>query len=230
MQMNKKVRAVIIAIIIVILITIGILYLIDLDRMKNNEEVIFSTWGRKYAPVLNETQENIKISKLSQMYIDMIEYLMKQDTGLQADIKFIAIDFSNFRRPLTENEKAEKYNMPNFSTKEDKEKWERQIKSKPIEEETKQEIVEYLEEKYPNLEIKQNTVKELQVQGLVTKDNVIEDGIAICVSALPNIIEENKAQINLTKYRGPLGAYFVEYEMKYKNNKWELKSLSEAIS
>lgn len=29
---------------------IATLYLIDLNRMKNNQEVLFSTWGRKYAP------------------------------------------------------------------------------------------------------------------------------------------------------------------------------------
>lgn len=171
-----------------------------------------------------------KPSKLSRMYTDMIEYLMEQDVGLQSNIKFIAIDFSNFRRPLTENEKAEKYNMPNFNTKEEQQEWERKIKSKPIGEETRREIVNYLKEKYPNIEIKQNTFQELKQQGLLTKDGVIEDGILIHVSSLPELIEENKAKINLTKYRGPLGAYFIEFEMKYENNKWELKSISEAIS
>ena len=41
---------------------------------------------------------------------------------------------------------------------------------------------------------------------------------------------ENKAKLELTKYRGPLAAYFIEYEMQYKNNEWQLKSISEAIS
>lgn len=178
----------------------------------------------------NNIEKQDETSKLAQMYIDMIEYIMEKDQGLQGNIKFLAIDFSNFRRPLTETEKAEKYNMPNFNTKEEQEKWERMIKSKPIEDKTKEEIVEYLKEKYPNVEIKQNTLEELIKQGLATKDQGIENGILIYVSSFPEIMEENKAKLELTKYRGPLGAYFIEYEMKYKNNEWQLKSISEAIS
>ena len=116
--------------------------------------------------------------------------------------------------------------MPNFNTKEEKEEWEKQIKSKPIDDETKQEIVKYLKEKYPDLEIKQNTLEELQQQWLATRDQGIKDGILIYVSSLPEIIEENEAQIELTKYRGPLGANFNEYEMKYKDSKWQLKTIS----
>lgn len=178
----------------------------------------------------NNIEKQDETSKLAQMYIDMIEYIMGKDQGLQGNIKFLAIDFSNFRRPLTETEKAEKYNMPNFNTKEEQEKWERMIKSKPIEDKTKEEIVEYLKEKYQNVEIKQNTLEELIKQGLATKDQGIENGILIYVSSFPEIMEENKAKLELTKYRGPLAAYFIEYEMKYKNNEWQLKTISEAIS
>jgi len=175
------------------------------------------------------TEEN-KVSKLSQMYINIIQDILSYDQGLQENIKFMAIDFSNFRRPLTETEKAEKYNMPNFKTKEEKEEWERMIKSKPIEDKTKQEIVHYLKVNYPGLEIKQNTFEELVSQGLATKDEGIKDGILINVSRFPDVIEENKANIELTKYRGPLGAYFNECEMKYINNELQLKIVSSAIS
>lgn len=178
----------------------------------------------------NNIKKQDETSKLAQMYIDMIEHIMGKDQGLQGNIKFLAIDFSNFRKPLTETEKAEKYNMPNFNTKEEQEKWERMIKSKPIEDKTKEEIVEYLKGKYPNIEIKQNTLEELIKQGLAIKNQGIENGILIYVSSFPEIMEENKAKLELTKYRGPLGAYFIEYEMKYKNNEWQLKSISEAIS
>ena len=57
----------------------------------------------------NNIEEQNKTSKLAKMYIDMIEVIMERDQGLQENIKFLAIDFSNFRRPLTEKEKAEKY-------------------------------------------------------------------------------------------------------------------------
>lgn len=191
---------------------------------------------------ISKVQSNVikpnktEVSKLSQMYIVMIEDIMAFDQALQSDVKFIAIDFSNFRRPLTEIEKENsreemwRVDLIDFSTKEAEEHWIRKLKSKPIEDATKQEIVKYLKEKYPSIEIKQNTYEELVQQGLATKNEGIEDGVIIHVSVLPETIEENKAKIELTKYRGPLGANFNEYEIKYKNNEWQLKSLSKAVS
>ena len=58
--MNNKVLKIIGIIILVIIIVIGALFLIDLNRMKNNEEVLFSTWGRKYAPVRYEKTNNLE--------------------------------------------------------------------------------------------------------------------------------------------------------------------------
>ena len=46
----KKSTKIILAVLIIIAIIIGIMFLIDLNRMKNNKPVLFSTWGRKYAP------------------------------------------------------------------------------------------------------------------------------------------------------------------------------------
>ena len=46
--MKKK----ILIIVTIILLVIGGAYLIDKNRMKNNEEVLFSTWGAKYTPSL----------------------------------------------------------------------------------------------------------------------------------------------------------------------------------
>lgn len=175
-------------------------------------------------------QSEESVSKLARMYIEMIDDIMKQDEGLQGNTEFISIDFTNFRRPLTESEKAIKYKQPNFEAKEEEEKWLLEIKSRPLEEETKKEIIEHLEKNYPEVEIKQNTYEELVSQGLATKDEGIEKGILIHVSSLPEVIEENKAKINLTKYRGPLGADFIDYEMKYKKDRWNLKVLSFAIS
>ena len=45
----------------------------------------------------NNIEEQNKTSKLAKMYIDMIEVIMERDQGLQGNIKFLAIDFSNFR-------------------------------------------------------------------------------------------------------------------------------------
>ena len=55
----KKSTKIILAILIIIMIVICTMYVIDLNRMKNNKPVIFSTWGRKYAPT---AKVNTKLS------------------------------------------------------------------------------------------------------------------------------------------------------------------------
>ena len=50
--MKKKILIVLVVILAIILI-LGVLYLIDINRMKNNKPVFFSTWGYDYAPPVN---------------------------------------------------------------------------------------------------------------------------------------------------------------------------------
>ena len=66
--MNKNIFKWIIVVIAILAIIIGIMYLIDFNRMKNGEEVIFSTWGTKYAPVLAIKQNNNAVSEKYQKY------------------------------------------------------------------------------------------------------------------------------------------------------------------
>ena len=66
--MNKSIFKWIIVVIAILAIIIGIMYLIDFNRMKNGEEVIFSTWGTKYAPVLAIRQNNNVVSEKYQKY------------------------------------------------------------------------------------------------------------------------------------------------------------------
>ena len=47
----KKTAKIILAVLIIIAIIIGIMFLIDLNRMKHNKPVLFSTWGRKYTQI-----------------------------------------------------------------------------------------------------------------------------------------------------------------------------------
>ena len=54
--MNKKICKIIIAIIIILAFIVGIMYFIDLDKMKKGEPVVFSNWGTKYAPIVNEIE------------------------------------------------------------------------------------------------------------------------------------------------------------------------------
>ena len=52
--MKKRNLVIICVVLIIILITLGTLYAIDMDRMKNNKQVVFSTWGHDYYPIENE--------------------------------------------------------------------------------------------------------------------------------------------------------------------------------
>ena len=54
--MNKKICKIIIAVIIILAFIVGIMYFIDLDKMKKGEPVVFSNWGTKYAPIVNEIE------------------------------------------------------------------------------------------------------------------------------------------------------------------------------
>ena len=54
--MNKKICKIIIAVIIILAFIVGIMYFIDSDKMKKGEPVVFSTWGTKYAPIVNEIE------------------------------------------------------------------------------------------------------------------------------------------------------------------------------
>ena len=77
--MNKKIGKIMIIIIVILLGVIGIMYLIDLDRMKNGEKVVFSTWGAKYAPYehnilnKNDIESNTSNTENYQKYSKTIE-------------------------------------------------------------------------------------------------------------------------------------------------------------
>ena len=67
----KKVAIIIVMIIFVIIL--GIMYLIDLDKMRNGENVVFSTWGTKYAPILKDNQNaNNSVNENYQKYLKTI--------------------------------------------------------------------------------------------------------------------------------------------------------------
>ena len=54
----KNVWKLIIAMLIVIVILLGMLYVIDTNRMKQNKAVLFSTWGKKYGKTTEEENKN----------------------------------------------------------------------------------------------------------------------------------------------------------------------------
>lgn len=61
--MGKKFIRILLSILVLVLIVFAVLYIIDHSKMKSGEEVVFSTWGKKYAPkeklVPEENDNNI---------------------------------------------------------------------------------------------------------------------------------------------------------------------------
>ena len=58
--MKKNIFKIIIALVIVLLFCIVAMYLIDCNRMRNGDKVLFSTWGKKYAPQVKQYNDIIK--------------------------------------------------------------------------------------------------------------------------------------------------------------------------
>ena len=52
--MNRKVVKVGLVLVLLIMISLGVLYYLDMDRMKNNKPILFSTWGKNYKPPLDK--------------------------------------------------------------------------------------------------------------------------------------------------------------------------------
>ncbi len=67
--MDKRILTIIIAIILILVIALGILYIIDMNNIKNNKPIVFSTWGKTYAHVENLSNiENLEIENLPKQY------------------------------------------------------------------------------------------------------------------------------------------------------------------
>ena len=58
--MKKNIFIIIIALVIVLLVCIVAMYLIDYNRMRNGDNVLFSTWGKKYAPPVKKYNDIIE--------------------------------------------------------------------------------------------------------------------------------------------------------------------------
>ena len=71
--MRKNIFKVVIIIAVTLLILIGIMYLIDWNKMKKGKEVVFCTWGEKYTPVQNIDENEEKYSIKYSKYIDDIK-------------------------------------------------------------------------------------------------------------------------------------------------------------
>lgn len=66
--MSRKIVEIIVVIILILLMILGSVYVIDLDRMRKNEEVLFSTWGRKYTAPLKEDKKQDENDEQGKVY------------------------------------------------------------------------------------------------------------------------------------------------------------------
>ena len=73
--MRKNIFKAVIIIVALLAVIIGVMYLSDLNRMKKGEEVIFSTWGAKYEPILkiNLNENNDSATEKYQKYSKTID-------------------------------------------------------------------------------------------------------------------------------------------------------------
>lgn len=75
---NKgKIFKIVVGTIITIILIIGLMFFVDVNRMNNNDPVIFSTWGFKYAPPIDFHEEEI-ISGVENYLLEKSESEPKQ--------------------------------------------------------------------------------------------------------------------------------------------------------
>ncbi len=84
--MRKNKFKIIILIVFILVLIVGSMYFIDLDRIKKGEKVVFSTWGRKDEPVIkiNPNENNKKLDYSYQKYSKVIDH-MKLEFNLPND-------------------------------------------------------------------------------------------------------------------------------------------------
>lgn len=148
-------------------------------------------------------------NKTINMYKKILEDLIKQDSALNENAKFIAIDFENF---LT-------YHKDRYA-KED------QLRSLSPNE--KQALLDFC--KQYNENVIEASFEELKEQGHFNEETMSLDGILITVNKT-EIIKEDKAILRMSKYRSALGAIMPKYELNLENEYyWNLKVIDTIIS
>ena len=143
------------------------------------------------------------------MYKKILDDLINQDSVINEDAKFIAIDFTKF-----------------LAYHKDRHDGSSQLRSLSPNE--KKELLEYCK-KY-NENVIEATMEELKEKGYFDQKNLYLQGILITATDIEKI-EFDKAVLSLEKYRGGLAAVFPKYELTLVDNDyWDLKVLSMAIS
>lgn len=146
--------------------------------------------------------EKIEYTKITKLYLTLIEDIMNKDSNENA--KYIAFDLNSFvKLPKTDSGYT------------------------ALTEEEKTDILNYCQ-KYHE-EIKVASFDDLKAQGFFNEESYSIEGILIYVGSVEQL-EENTALLEMTKYRGGLAAIFPEYEAKYEDGIWKIEVKSMAIS
>ena len=183
-----------------------------ISNIKNEEElnlpVINNTENVENNEV-EEKEEEKKITKYVQMYLMLLDDIMKTDSGLNYDSEFISVDVESL----------------------DKEYLDPEIKGTTrvfdISKEDEQIILNYMKKYHDN--IKSDNFEELKAQGEFDEKHLVLNGVLIYVSNI-EIVSEDNFLISMVKYRSGLGAIFPEYSVKYIDGNWEIDVVSMAIS
>lgn len=171
------------------------------DIMQNEE-----TYPAQIDCISIEEVEN----KAVNMYKKILEDLIKQDSALNENAKFIAIDFEKFSTNYKDRYEEDKDYRRNLSPNE------------------KQAIIDFC--KQYNENVIEANFEKLKEQGHFNEETKSLDGILISVEQIETI-KEDKAVIRISKYRSALGAIMPKYELNLVNDYyWELKVLDTIIS
>lgn len=191
----------IVLVILIIVIILGVLCIIDHIKMNNNEPVVFSTWGKKYAPPVENKSE-----KIVAMYKTIIDKLMENRSALYPTDKYISLDVESLKAPSKD-----------------------QKEGIALTEKEKNELLEYCQ-KYHE-EVKNLSIEELKIQGYNKGDDtfISLEGALLRVIEIEKLTE-NKAVIWFQSFHTGLGAIMPKYELNYKKGKWEITSKEMAIS
>lgn len=148
-------------------------------------------------------------NKTLNMYKKILEDLIKQDSALNTDAKFIAIDFGNF---LAHH----------------KDRYSKDNQYRSLSPNEKQALLDFC--KQYNENVIEANFEQLKEKGYFNEETKRLDGILISVSKTESINEE-KAILRISKYRSALGAIMPKYELNLINGyDWNLKVVDTMIS
>ena len=148
-------------------------------------------------------------TKLEAMYKVVIDKLYNEDTALNSNAKYIALDLDGMQSRLEKNNiNSKDFNMV-------------------LTDEEKETLLNYYR-KYNNNVINADFNK-LKEEGLYNEGDFYIEGVLIYISDVKEV-NNNKVVLSATKYKSGLGAIFFDLELNYKNNIWEVEVTGFAIS